>query len=281
MFYEGTEKRLEIILKQDILFEFPETFWEIMVAQTGASIISKIKNEQLFAYLLSESSLFVWKNKLLLITCGNTQLVKAAQLFLSKQPKEHIQSLIFHRHQSIRPDLQKSSFDEDISILSRNLQGGTHYWQGKEQGDLFLFGELTTQERNYKQLLMLQGLSGCFVNELNTGRLSAKQIANTLEISKFFPDHKLDHFAFTPKGYSLNMISDNKYLTIHITPEKLSTYLSIESSFDNHITRPFINHLIHLFNPLQNQLMIFNKGKGTNLAITVQDIASEKLKAKS
>lgn len=272
MFYEGTEKRLEIILKQDILFEFPETFWERMVDQAGASLISKIRNEQVVAYLLSESSLFVWKNKLLLITCGNTQLVKAAHFFLNKQPKEQIQSLIFHRHQAIRPGLQKSNFDQDLTILSSNLQGGTHYWQGKDQGDLFFFGELTTQERNYKQLLMLQGLSGSFAEELHTGSLSAEQIADMLVLSKYFPEQEFDHFAFNPQGYSLNMISDNKYLTIHITPEKLSTYLSIESSFDSKVIDPFIRHLMQLFTPMNSNLLTFDNDLDNTLIVSLQPL---------
>ena len=41
MFYEGTEKRLEITIKQHDLLQFPELFWKEMVAQTGAFILSK------------------------------------------------------------------------------------------------------------------------------------------------------------------------------------------------------------------------------------------------
>ena len=140
MFYEGTEKRLEIILKQNNLLQFPEQFWKKMVAQAGAFILSKIENEHICAYLLSESSLFIWKNKLLLITCGNTHLVKAAQFFQKKIPKEQIQSLLFHRHQPVQPELQKTNFAQDSVLLNTRLQGITQHWQGKYQGDLFFFG---------------------------------------------------------------------------------------------------------------------------------------------
>ncbi len=271
MFYEGTEKRLEITLKQNDLLQFPEQFWKTMVAQAGAFILSKIENEHICAYLLSESSLFIWKNKLLLITCGNTHLVKAAQFFQKEIAKEKIQSLLFHRHQPVQPELQKSNFAQDSVLLNTHLQGITQHWQGKYQGDLFFFGELATEEMHRKQILMLHGLSGPFAKTLQAGAASTEQIESTLALADFFPQLRIDQFTFTPKGYSLNAIAGNRYLTIHITPEKLNTYLSLESSFAKQIMLPFINHLLCLFNPLQSNLMFFNKESKSGLEITLSE----------
>ena len=270
MFYEGTEKRLEIILKENELLQLPEQFWKKMVAQAGAYILSKIENKHVCAYLLSESSLFIWKNRLLLITCGNTHLVKAAQFFQKKIGKERIQSLLFHRHHPIQPELQKSNFAQDSVLLNTDLQGGTQHWHGKYRGDLFFFGELANDALNNKQILMLHGLSGRFARRLQTGEASSKQIESTLALADFFPQLIIDQFTFSPKGYSLNAITENNYLTIHITPEKLSTYLSLESSFDSQVMQPFITHLIRLFAPLQSYLMHFNKNSTNGLEISVQ-----------
>lgn len=55
MFYEGTEKRLLISVKQLDLLAFPNSFWQQLVAQAGAQILSYIETPQLRAYLLSES----------------------------------------------------------------------------------------------------------------------------------------------------------------------------------------------------------------------------------
>ena len=274
MFYEGTEKRLEIILKENDLLQFPESFWKKMLAQAGTFILSKIETEHICAYLLSESSLFIWKNRVLLITCGNTHLVKAAQFFQKKIPKEQIQSLLFHRHHPIQPELQKTNFTQDSVVLNTHLQGNTQHWQGKYQGDLFFFGELASDALNSKQILMLHGLSGYFAKALQTGEASTKLIESTLALAEFFPQLLIDQFTFTPKGYSLNAISGNNYLTIHITPEKLSTYLSLESSFANQVIHPFIEHLISLFTPLQSHLMSFNKDSANGLKISVQPVYS-------
>lgn len=272
MFYEGTEKRLEISLKQDNLLQFPEAFWQEMVAQAGAFILSKIENESTLAYLLSESSLFIWKNKLLLITCGNTCLVKAAQFFQKNIAKEKIQSLLFHRHQAIRPKSQKSDFAQDCALLKTHLPGRTMHWREKYKGDLFLYGDNSRLENNCKQILMQHGLSGPFAQKLQAGAASTEQIAFTLALTDFFPELCIDQYTFTPKGYSVNAIAGNNYLTIHITPEKLSNYLSLESSFDKQTMQPFIKHLIRLFAPYQSHLMNFNRDIANALQISVQTV---------
>jgi S-adenosylmethionine decarboxylase len=272
MFYEGTEKRLEITTKQDNLLQFPEQFWQEMIAQADASILSKIENKYIHAYLLSESSLFIWKNRVLLITCGSTHLVKAALFFQQKFHKEQLQSLLFHRHQALQPKLQKSSFAQDSLMLNSALQGVTQHWQGEYQGDLFFFGGLIRSELNNKNILMLHGLSGAFAQTLHTGKASCSEIVSALALAEFFPELLIDQFIFTPKGYSLNAITGQNYLTIHITPEKSSTYLSLESSFKSHIIAPYIKHLIRLFSPLRSQLMNFSNGNKDELQVTVENI---------
>ena len=259
MFYEGTEKRLQITTEEIDLLQFPESFWQEMLAQAGAFILSKIKNKQVNAYLLSESSLFIWQNKLLLITCGNTHLVKAALFFQKKIGKENISSLLFHRHQPYQPTLQKSDFKQDYQLLKKQFQGKTMHWSGKYQGDLFFFGEIKAEFTKCQQILMLHGLSGSLAQRLQTGEISTEQIEQALALTQFFPQLTVDQFSFKPKGYSLNAIFAGDYLTIHITPEKQSTYLSLESSFSAQQIQPYLTHLKTLFKAQQSNLMSFDK----------------------
>lgn len=270
MFYEGTEKRLEITVAEHDLLLLPESFWQRMVSQAGACILSKIENSHLSAYLLSESSLFVWKNSLLMITCGNTHLVKAAQFFQKEMTKDNIQSLLFHRHQPLQPESQISNFKQDSIQLNAQLQGVTQHWQGKYQGDLFLFGNISS-DYSHKQILMLHGLTGSFAKKLQQGTACTGQIELKLALEKFFPQLIIDQFTFTPKGYSLNAITGRDYLTIHITPEKLSAYLSLESSFNEDNLAPFMKHLVCLFSPLQGNSMSLKRGAQANLEISLSD----------
>ena len=269
MFYEGTEKRLEIIVKEADLHTFPEQFWRELVAQADAFVLSKIQNQAIHAYLLSESSLFVWKNRILLITCGNTQLVNAAHFFQKHYSKDKIQALIFHRHQSIQPDLQKSSFHEDAQSLNNQLKGISQHYSDKYQGDLFFFGSLNNELLNSKEILMLQGLSGSFAEHLQNGEASNHLIESKLDLKRYFPQFTIDQFTFAPKGYSLNAISSENYLTIHITPEKLSTYLSLESSLPKVELNNFIVHLKQLFQPQNSKLIHFSEDKNNQLSLSI------------
>jgi len=269
MFYEGSEKRLEIIVKQNNLLSFPESFWHELVAQADAFILSKTNNSHVCAYLLSESSLFVWQDRFILITCGNTHLVKAALFFQHHYSQDNIQALLFQRHQAIQPHLQKSDFKQDSLQLNLALQGIQKHWTGEYQGDLFFFGKLKQQDLNNKQIVMMHGLSGPFAELLYTGKASTEDIESSLSLTHFFSQMLIDQFIFTPKGYSLNAISERDYLTIHITPEQLSSYFSLETSFSLARIQPFINHLMRLFTPFKSQLMGFSNSHDQGIEISV------------
>ena len=257
MFYEGTEKRLLISTHSLNLFDYDDAFWQQLVAHSGAEILSTIRNSTLQAFLLSESSLFVWQDKLLLITCGNTQLVKAA-LFLQQQfTKQHIKSLAFQRHQALAPSLQDSNFEQDTILLAQQFHGQHHYWREDYAGDLFVFGEISTTTIIPHSIYMLHGLQGDFAAQLQAQTLSKQTILTALKVESFFKDLLIDHFSFHPKGYSLNAIIGGDYLTIHLTPEQLSTYLSIETSFPIEQCTDFISHLTHLFSPSKVKQMHF------------------------
>ncbi|WP_417696736.1 S-adenosylmethionine decarboxylase [Psychromonas sp.] len=250
MFYEGTEKRLFICTKDLNLLTFEQSFWHDLVSYAGAEIISSINNTQLTAFLLSESSLFIWEDKLLLITCGNTQLVKAALFIQQQLSKEKIKTLIFQRHQALKPQLQPTNFQQDRILLEKQFNGQQLHWREDYQGDLFVFGEISTQTISTQGIYMLHGLRGEFAENLQSQHIDKTSILKKLRLSEFFNDFMIDHFSFKPKGYSLNAISQQDYLTIHLTPEKLSTYLSIETSLSETQSAPFIAYLVTLFLPL-------------------------------
>jgi len=261
MFYEGTEKRLLICIKDLNLLDFEEAFWHQLVNNAGAEILSSIQNLTTKAYLLSESSLFVWEDKLLLITCGNTKLVNAA-LFIQKQlGKQQITTLMFQRHQALKPHLQSTNFQQDTFLLEKLFNGQKQHWRDDYQGDLFIFGDITKNTIPTQHIYMLHGLRGDFADNLQQNSVSKTTLLETLKFERFFSGLTIDHFSFNPKGYSLNALCGQDYLTIHLTPEKMSTYLSIETSFSNNQCIDFIKHLEKIFLPEQNKKMHFKTTK--------------------
>ena len=64
------------------LRELPTSFWSTIVNACGGEILSTLKTTSCRAHVLSASSLFIWRNKALLITCGETKLMRGVnQLF--------------------------------------------------------------------------------------------------------------------------------------------------------------------------------------------------------
>lgn len=62
--------------------------------QAACCIVSSRSNDELDAYVLSESSLFVYPERLILKTCGTTELLAAVPLLLSLAAGLHM----FPRH---------------------------------------------------------------------------------------------------------------------------------------------------------------------------------------
>ncbi|AGH82147.1 S-adenosylmethionine decarboxylase [Psychromonas sp. CNPT3] len=257
MFYEGREKRLEIITQGINLLDFPVDFWHAMVQQAGACILGEIKENNIKAFILSESSLFIWENKLLLITCGTTHLLEAAVYFKKTAPKNSIKALHFQRHQANKPDAQKSTFTEDCAILQTLSPGNTLHWQDDYQGDIFRSN--TYQPYNATTaILMLNTLSSPFATRLQNNSVSSDEIEQHLDIKRCFKDFHIHQHSFQPKGYSINGICGEGYFTLHLSPESIASYLSFESNLKSEIYRPFMQHLRQLFNPQKAYLMSFD-----------------------
>jgi len=77
--FEGAEKRLEIDLKPEegkSIRKAPREVWDKVMDAIHAKIVDHCSNDQIDAYLLTESSLFVHDYRVTLITCGTTKNTK-------------------------------------------------------------------------------------------------------------------------------------------------------------------------------------------------------------
>ena len=78
-FFEGSEKKFEVVVSANSpdLRSLGEQRWREIVTASGAHVLSRMRGAHCDAYLLSESSLFVFAHKVVMITCGRTRLVDA------------------------------------------------------------------------------------------------------------------------------------------------------------------------------------------------------------
>jgi len=268
VFFEGSEKKVEIVLAaggQD-LRNLERSFWDDLVAQCKATILSHISNQKMQAFLLSESSLFVWNDRIVMITCGGTVLINSILSFVDIFGVDAIDSIIYQRKNEYDPRRQESSFMDDVAILKNQLTGVALRFGHLDGHHNYLFN----LEKKYApaandmtcELLMYQ-IQGPAADVLRANQ-SAKNIRELIGFDKIAGDFAYDDFAFSPYGYSLNGIRGEDYITMHITPQEDSSYISFETNIDLAKENvAIIEHLIDLFKPNSFDLITFN----TNLNI--------------
>ncbi len=238
MFFEGSEKKAEILVdgkKLSLLTDFEDSFWQALVKCCNAQILSTISNEQCKAFLLSESSLFVWHDRLLILTCGVTHLVNSVEYFLQNVEKELVLHVTYQRKNEYFSHAQPSCFGDDIHLLAKYVDGKAYRFGEMDSHHNYIFHQnnnfVATKEDKTYELLAYQ-ICEQASKTLSTPGLSAQTIREFLHIDELLPDFLIDDFVFEPYGYSLNAINQNKYLTIHVTPQEGSSYVSFESNLN-------------------------------------------------
>ena len=262
MFFEGAEKKCEISTASAVnLLDRPREFWQRMIDKCNAQILSYQENGDCQAFLLSESSLFVWKNRVLLITCGVTTLVNSALFFIEEVGKENITGLIFQRKNEIQSDLQISNFHEDVDKLKRHITGKFVQFGELDKTYTLLFNmdnsSFPEEADNTTELLMYQ-IPENICKKFQTNLTNKQAVRSFLKLEEVWPEFIIDDYSFTPFGYSLNAISKFFYFTVHITPQEKSPYISLETNAPSDIQKESVEHFLKILNPGSFDLITFN-----------------------
>jgi len=229
--YEASEKRLELTLAPDSkpLRALGRKAWDKVAAAAGAKVLSRLSTEACEARLLSESSLFVWDDRVVMTTCGRTTLAAAVVEMLRVIPKTSVRSLLYERRRERFPDRQPSSFLEDARILRRLLPGRTRRF-GRRLS-LYRFGRRPAQAPPTVELIM-------------HGVQAAGGLPKTLR--GLLCGFKTDEHFFRPSGYSLNALSGKRYCAVHWTPDGADSYASFETDA---CTDESLGEVLRLFRP--------------------------------
>lgn len=254
MFFEGSEKKVEIVVGEKLnLLELPTEFWTQMVAFAGAKILSQISSPQCTAYLLSESSLFVWKDHITMITCGTTTLVKAVKFFANNLKGENIVSLIYERKNEYFPHLQSTNFFSDVKYLKSTAKGSSYRFGQPDEHHLMLFEMNKPYQPSSDDVtfeLLMYNLQGEAKEILNSPGHTIEQVRELMKLEDIFPGFEIDDYLFQPCGYSLNALKGPHYFTFHVTPEEVGSYVSFETNMDiNETVKHQLSHILEIFNP--------------------------------
>ncbi len=258
--FEGPEKRLEIILhsKQHKAWLNSDAVWEGVVRAVGASVISKVSNEYINSYLLSESSLFIWNDRILLITCGSTAPVLALPEILNIIKKQNITFIFYERKKNSFSG--KKLFLEDAAYITKFFKGKTFQFSVNGQCYMDIFyspcnGPLVSWPQSL-QLFMYNldrsAMENFYQKESNT----LQQAPSVLGLDQLYPGAVTDAHMFSPCGYSINGIMDNNYFAIHVTPQPEGSYSSFDTSIINKESVFMIEKVISIFKPEKYSLFL-------------------------
>ncbi|KAJ8893724.1 hypothetical protein PR048_006324 [Dryococelus australis] len=236
-YFEGVEKLLEIWFKktdgdssQCDLRNIPRQKLENMLKIVRCEVISFMQNDEVDAYVLSESSMFVAERRFILKTCGTTTPLQCLKslLVLVKQYAgfNEVEDVYYSRKNFKRPDLQMNphkSFEQEVLILNSIFQDGTAYCFGsKDQDCWYLYtlnplagddqqqkGEEETEEEADQTLEILMSeldpeVMSIFTRDESS---SAAEATRKSGIEKLIPDMLIDDYLFEPCGYSMNGIT--------------------------------------------------------------------------
>ncbi|KAF7507583.1 hypothetical protein GJ744_010253 [Endocarpon pusillum] len=165
--FEGPEKLLEVWFspsphnlencsQPDGLKAVPAEVWKSMLDLVNCKVLSIVESEGIDAYLLSESSMFVFPHKLILKTCGTTTLLcglprilEIASIFggyarSTDPPARGIAiaaapyRVFYSRKNFLFPDRQHGphrSWRDEVRSLDKLFLGGSAYMIGKMNGE--------------------------------------------------------------------------------------------------------------------------------------------------
>lgn len=265
MIFEGSEKKAEIIVNGEInLLERSDAFWAQLVERANATILSSISNTKVKAYLLSESSLFVWEDRILLITCGQTTLINAIKFFVDELGQDNIAQVIFQRKNEYFSHMQPTTFYDDIKVLEEKFDGVALRMGNMDDHHNFIYHldkVYSPNPSDHTFEFLMYEISEQARSFLMREDLTSDEIRNFLKLDIILPGFEIDDFVFQPYGYSLNAIKDDCYLTIHITPQEVSPYVSFETDTD---IRVHIATLLEVFNPVSYDFIEFEPGHDKN-----------------
>jgi S-adenosylmethionine decarboxylase len=268
-FFEGTEKKFELVVDPGLpsFLERGHTYWTAVARSAGADVLSWISNERCCAYLLSESSLFVFDHRVVMMTCGCSALHNAVLKILEDLPAEKVRTLVYKRKHEIFPHDQPTSFFDDVKVLSRELPGRAYQFGNEDEHHLYVF-HLNRQRgvgpAGTSVEMLMHGLGDGVGDDFRlSGRRTASRVRAATGIDRILPGFELDDHLFVPNGYSLNAIRGEEYYAVHVTPEEACSYASFETNHRFHDDlEPTVSRLLRTFRPRSYDLVVYGDDPG-------------------
>lgn len=289
--FEGPEKTLEVCFRPDM---GPEAGLRVMTRdqidflchKAKCTVLHSISNAYMDAYVLSESSLFVYKHRYIMKTCGTTTLLRCLSYLLEFADALGLELtwVGYSRKNLLYPTAQlwpHSNFGQEINYISTHeslqnrLEGNGHIL-GPITGDhwfVYVADHSNTSPLAYKTLPYIPASPSTertlnmmmFDMDPDVAQIfymantpgGGKEMTKRSGIDVLCPGAQIDEAAFTPCGYSMNAILYDAYFTIHITPEPACSYVSFETNACIGDYTPLVRNVLATFKPKRFVMTMF------------------------
>lgn len=261
-FFEGPEKKVELAVVDGYrsLRELPRDVWVEVIGAAKAEILSERSNEHFDAFLLSESSLFVFEQFVTMITCGRTTLVDSVDVMLKHIDRDAVSVLVYERKNEHFPQLQPTSFFDDARRLQQMLPGRAVRFGVEHEHAVRMFHttrEHEPEEEDRTLEVLMHGIGPAVAERFAADAAEPFRAAHALP--GILAGYDIDEFQFEPYGYSLNALKGEYYATLHVTPQSHGSYVSFETNDDGfgHDPGAFVRELVELFRPESFDVVAF------------------------
>ncbi|CAH0487493.1 unnamed protein product [Peronospora farinosa] len=301
--FEGPEKNLEIDFKIGVghergLREVSRQDLDEMLEAGQCQILSCTSNEHIDAYVLSESSMFIYAHKIVLKTCGTTTLLKCLQFIktFAERLGLEIEWVNYSRKNYTFPEEQKyphTSFQNEVAFLSSYFPDGSAHVLGPLNRDhwyiyawdadihepgadtLTHYDPMQEPGANESTLhVLMQDMDSSVAKQFfknNDSTMTSRRMTIESGIRDLVPGALIDDFAFDPCGYSMNGILFDAYYTIHITPESGCSYVSFETNARLRSYASLLKNVLRCFRPAKYSVSVYTdrnaleSAKGNNM----------------
>ena len=211
------------------------------------------------AYLLSESSLFVWEDRVLMITCGRTTPLDAVPEIVAIVGKENVAMVFYERKNFLFPENQPSDFEVDAGVMETHFSGRSYRF-GPANGDHVHVFFASQRGRHPEKDVTFQILMSDLPSRVT--RQYAKDNGNTAvrtfqaELLELYPGMAFDSHLFSPFGCSINGIRDAGYVTVHVTPQREGSYTSFETNILDDDYAVASRRMVSLFQPQRFSIVL-------------------------
>lgn len=282
--FEGPEKNLEIDFVPGVghangFREVARADLDAMLDAGKCEILSKTSNEHIDAYVLSESSMFVYSHKVVMKTCGTTTLLKCLPFVIkyAEQLGLVIAWVSYSRKNYLFPEEQKyphTSFQTEVGFLNSFFPDGSahvlgplthdhwyiYVWDAEEHSEDMKAAAIPPQVAQPESTLhvLMQDMHPAVAKQFfKSGDVTSRQMTIESGIRDLVPGAVLDDFAFDPCGYSMNGILFDAYYTIHITPESHCSYVSFETNARLRSYESLLKNVIRCFRPAKYSVSVY------------------------